>query len=98
MYIAAVMGILGIKAFEKQDGKSVLLDEQRKKLEDRFGIKFEQEEFETLNGFLISKMDRIPREDEQFEVEYQGYNFKVMTVKSNVIQTVLVTRLEEKVI
>lgn len=37
MYIAAVMGILGIKAFEKQDGKSVLLDEQRKKLEDRFG-------------------------------------------------------------
>lgn len=67
-------------------------------LEDRFGIKFEEEEFETLNGFLISKMDRIPREDEQFEVEYQGYNFKVMTVKSNVIQTVLVTRLEEKVI
>ena len=40
-------------------------------------------------------MDRIPREDEQFEVEYQGYNFKVMTVKNNVIQTVLVTRLEE---
>lgn len=37
MYIAAVMGILGIKAFEKQDGKSVLLAEQRKKLEDRFG-------------------------------------------------------------
>ena len=37
MYIAAVMSILGIKAFEKQDGKSVLLNEQRKKLEDRFG-------------------------------------------------------------
>ncbi len=28
-------------------------------------VKFEKEEYETLNGFLIYHLDRIPGEDEQ---------------------------------
>ena len=74
------------------DGKTPL-DE----LEERLQISFEEEEFETLNGFLISKMERIPKEDEQFSVDVGGYNFKILTVENKMISSVLVTKLPEEV-
>lgn len=64
-------------------------------LEEKFDISFESE-FETLNGFLISKLDRIPEENEEFEVVVQGYNFKILTVNNKMIQRVLVTKLPEE--
>ena len=33
-------------------------------LEERFNISFNEEEFETLNGFMIARMDRIPEPNE----------------------------------
>ena len=65
-------------------------------LEERFNITFEKDEFETLNGFLISKLDKIPEPDEDFDVDYQGYNFKILSVERKMIQTVLVTKLPDK--
>lgn len=65
-------------------------------LEERFGIPFENEEFETLNGFLISRLDKIPEPDEQFDVDYKGYNFKILSVENKMIQSVLVTKLSEE--
>ena len=65
-------------------------------LEERFNISFEDEEFETLNGFLISRLDKIPEPDEQFDVDYGGYNFKIISVESKMIQSVLVTKLPEE--
>ena len=64
-------------------------------LEERFGISFEDETFETLNGFLISRLDRIPDPDEQFDMDYSGYNFKILAVENKMIQSVLVTKLPE---
>lgn len=66
-------------------------------LEERFDIPFEDEEFETLNGFLISRLDKIPEPDEQFDVDYKGFNFKILSVENKMIQSVLVTRLPEEV-
>lgn len=65
-------------------------------LEERFNISFEDEEFETLNGFLISRLDKIPEPDEQFDVDYGGYNFKIISVENKMIQSVLVTKLPEE--
>lgn len=62
-------------------------------LEERFGISFEDEEFETLNGFLISRLDKIPEPDEEFNVDFCGYNFKILKVENKMIQSVLVTKL-----
>ena len=66
-------------------------------LEERFGISFADEEFETLNGFLISRLDRIPEPDEKFDVDYCGYNFKILSVENKMIQSVLMTSLPEDV-
>lgn len=65
-------------------------------LEEQLGIRFDDDNFETLNGFLISKLDRIPEQDEQFEVRVDGYHFKILSVEHNVIQSVQVTKLPEK--
>ena len=65
-------------------------------LEERFDISFGETEFETLNGYLISKLDRIPDEDENSEVEIGGYSFKIVKVEKNVIQSVLVRKIERE--
>ncbi len=63
-------------------------------VEEKLEISFEEEEFETLNGFLISKIDRIPEDNEQFFVDAYGYKFKILTVENRMIKSVLVTKME----
>jgi putative hemolysin len=61
-------------------------------LEERLGIEFKEEEFDTLNGFLISRMDKIPEADERFEMNAYGYHFKVLSVENKRIGQVKITR------
>ena len=61
-------------------------------LEEVIPVVFEKEEFETLNGFLIHELDRIPGEDEQCVVEYGGYRFTVLLVDNNTIQRVKIEK------
>lgn len=65
-------------------------------LEERFDISFHENEFDTLNGFMISKMDKIPEENEEFSITVDGYEFKIISVENRMIKSVLVTRLPEK--
>ena len=65
---------------------------------DVLDMEFAQEDddnFDTLNGFLISKMDRLPQEDEDFEIEYEGYRFKVLRVENKTIRRVRAVRTRE---
>ena len=81
----------------EEKGENEYIIEGMTKLEDlreRFRINFGETEFETLNGFLISKLDRIPDEGEDTEIEIDGYCFKILNVEKNVIKSVLVTKLE----
>ena len=65
-------------------------------LEERFEISFNEKEFDTLNGFMISKMDKIPEEDEEFSINVDGYEFKIKQVENRMIKSVLVKRLPDK--
>jgi putative hemolysin len=56
-------------------------------------LEFEDVEFETLNGLLISLLERIPGEEERPAVEYEGYRFQVLSVRNNIISSVKVTKL-----
>ena len=71
------------------DGMSEL-----KELEERFGIDFEEDEFDTLNGFLISRMDRIPEENEEFSIRVGDYQFQILKVENRRIEKVLVVKQE----
>ena len=66
-------------------------------LEELLDIEFHSE-FETINGFLISKMEHIPSDNEKFECQYKGYNFRVLKVKNKMIQSVSVQKeIEEEI-
>lgn len=52
----------------------------------------EEDDFDTLNGFLISRIDKIPEENERFEVRAYGYCFEVLLIKNKMIQKVRVTK------
>lgn len=73
------------------DGRTAL-----EELEEEFDITFEENEYDTLNGFLISKMEKIPEENEQFEIEVDGYIFKILSVENKMIHEVFVKRIGEK--
>lgn len=61
-------------------------------LEELLDIEFHSE-FETINGFLISKMEHIPCDNEKFECEYEGYHFTLLKVKEKMIKSVLVEKI-----
>lgn len=66
-----------------------------KELEERFPVIFHEEEFDTLNGYMISKMDRIPEENEDFSITVDGYSFTILSVKNKMIKSVLVSKIKE---
>lgn len=65
-------------------------------LADTLDIDFTGVEFETLNGLMISRLEHIPAEEEKFEMDYDGYNFKVLAVENKTIKRVLVSKNPHK--
>ncbi len=53
----------------------------------------ELEEFDTLNGFLVSLYDKIPADDETFQIDAFGCLFDVVQVENKMIKTVKVKKL-----
>ena len=64
-------------------------------LEDILQISFEEEECDTLNGFLIRQLERIPGEDENCSVLYNSYRFTILSVDNNTIQRVKIEKVPE---
>lgn len=58
-------------------------------LEGQLKISFEEEPFDTVNGFVIARLEHIPEEREDFEFEYEGFVFRILEVKDRMIQSVL---------
>lgn len=56
---------------------------------------FENEDFETLNGYLTSLLDHIPNENDS-EVRAKGFSFQILKVEKHIIQNVRVERLTEE--
>lgn len=65
-------------------------------LEEKLQISFEDEPFDTVNGFVISRLEHIPEEGEDFEFTYEGYTFRIMEVKEHMIQSVLAKKEVEE--
>ena len=58
--------------------------------------RIEKDDFDTLNGLLISLIHRIPNEDELISTEAFGYCFEALEVENKMIKRVKVTKLQEK--
>lgn len=69
------------------DGRTPL--EEVKK---RFGIDFGDTQYETINGFLISQMDRIPDPNDRSVITYRGWQFRILSVEDHCVHRVMLTR------
>lgn len=67
--------------------------------QEALGITFPEEDldtYDTINGLLISRLDRIPQEGEQPEVRYLGHLFEVVKVENKMIHSVRVKPIPEE--
>ena len=70
-------------------GTSLLVD-----LEDILGIEFEEqdkENFDTLNGFLTSRLGHLPKENDK-DIHFGGFVFSIVKVENRTIKLVDATR------
>ena len=59
-------------------------------LEDILGIKFDEEEYDTMAGLVLHVLDRIPEEKEKPEVIYKNLKIKVLHVQDRWISKVMI--------
>lgn len=61
-------------------------------LEEELDIDFETEDYDTLNGLLISLLDRIPQDGEKAIVDFKGYRFHVLSTGNRMIEKVKISK------
>lgn len=53
----------------------------------------EEDTFETLNGYIISLLEKVPNDDECETIERYGYLFEIQKVENRIIRQVRITKL-----
>ncbi|MDR1559915.1 MAG: hemolysin family protein [Clostridiales bacterium] len=61
---------------------------------DYFDVMLPTDDYNTLGGFIISQLGRIPAEEEQPEIEFNGLVFKVNKVEEKRISEVFLCKVE----
>lgn len=61
-------------------------------VEEMLDIEMNQEDFDTLNGFLISMLGHIPADDEKAAFSYMGYKFHIVDAVNKMIRYVRVVK------
>lgn len=80
-----------VKAGEEEyfvDGMTTI-----EELEEYLSIDLKEDEFDTINGLLTSKMDKIPEEGDEYEVVLEEHLFKVLSVENRRIRSVFIRKL-----
>lgn len=65
-------------------------------LAEALEIEIEEEDFDTLNGLMISELDHIPEEKERATVYSHGLQMDILEVKNKMITLARVTKLPEE--
>lgn len=89
------------KFIVRQDNGELIMNGMTplREAKEALDIEFPEEDldnYDTVNGLLISRLDRILQEGERPEVVYQGVRFSVLKVENKMIQSVRAERLWEE--
>ena len=60
---------------------------------DVIDLPIEEDAFETLNGYVISLLEKVPCDDECETIEKFGYRFEIQKVENRIIREVRITKL-----
>jgi len=83
-----------IKEIDKLDENTYIIDGSTslETVNDYLNANLPVEEYETLSGFLIGQLGRIPRKDDKPTVEFNGLLFKVEAVEDRKISKIKVCK------
>ena len=81
------------ESITKLEDESFIMDgmTELEEVEEVLGLEIE-EEFDTLNGLLVSKLEHIPKEDEMEVIQYQDYEFTILSIDNKKIGSVKVKK------
>lgn len=65
-------------------------------LEEEIGLKLDDDDYDTLNGYLISRLDRILSENDLPEITVGRCHFDILAVENKLISLVRITISEEE--
>ena len=57
----------------------------------------EEDEFETLNGYVISLLEKVPNDDEHDIIHKHGFCFEIQNVENRIIREVRITKSYEDI-
>lgn len=66
-------------------------------LNTKLGLKIDNDEFDTVSGFVIDLIGRIPEENEKLQVNYKNLSFQILSVKEKCIDKIKMTISPEMV-
>jgi putative hemolysin len=58
-------------------------------IQEMFDLSLPVEEYDTINGFLISQLGHIPKVGDRPEISFEGVLFKVLNIEDNLIKKVI---------
>ncbi len=89
-----------VQLIRRETGGSYLMDGMAplQDVVDELGLELgeDEEDYDTLNGLLIARLDRIPADGEQAEVKMGEYLFQILKVEDKMIRLIKVTKIEEE--
>ena len=62
-------------------------------LEDLFNITFPDEDIDTVNGFMLYELGRLPKEEGRIEIVYQGFSFEAIERNDKMIKKVRIRKI-----
>ena len=66
-------------------------------LNSKLGLKIDNDDFDTVSGFVIDLIGRIPEENEKLQVNYKNLSFQILSVKEKCIDKIKMTISPEMV-
>lgn len=60
---------------------------------DVIDLPIEEDAFETLNGYVISLLEKVPNDDECETIETHGYRFEIQKIENRIIREIRITKL-----
>ena len=65
-------------------------------LEDLFEIEFPDEDIDTVNGFMLYELGRLPEDEEHIQINYQGFSFIAMKWDAHMITKAKIRKLPQE--
>ncbi len=78
------------------DGYIVNGSTKLEELEDLFDIKFPDEDIDTVNGFMLYELGRLPEEEEHIKIDYEGFSFIAIKWAAHMITKVRIKKLPQE--